>query len=100
MSPSRHPLTYYVVNRFVITEQRAYFVPYRRELYWPRLKDFLGQIFDLNDTEVYKGVRGRLAVGRIIVGDYYPKTNEVIIQVPLETSGYVERRVAEVFGDG
>lgn len=27
-----HPLTYYYENKFVITEDRAYFVPYRREI--------------------------------------------------------------------
>ena len=47
---------------------------------------------------MYRDVRDRLAVSRIIVGDYYPKTKEVVIQVPLETNDYVEMRIREVFG--
>ena len=39
-------------------------------------------------------------MGRIVVGDYFPKTKDVIVQVPLEKSEYVERRIEEVFGDG
>ena len=92
------PVTYYFVNRFVITEDRAWFVPYRTEFDWPVLRDILSEIFDLDDPEVYRDVRDRLAVSRIIVGDYYPKTKEVVIQVPLETNDYVEMRIREVFG--
>ena len=40
-----------------------------------------------------------MAVGRIIVGDHFPSTKEVVIQVPLEKSQYTERRIREVFGD-
>jgi len=58
------------------------------------------RIFDLDEPEIYREVRGRLAVGMIIIGDYFPSTEEVVIQVPLETNEYVERRIAEVFGDG
>ena len=29
------PLRYYVTNLFVLTEHRAYFVPYLREFDWP-----------------------------------------------------------------
>jgi hypothetical protein len=99
LSLSEHPITYYFDNRFVITEDRAYFVPHRWELDWPIIRNILGEIFDLEDPEVFGDVRGRLAVGRIIVGDYFPSTEEVIIQVPLGTSDYVNRRLKEVFGD-
>jgi hypothetical protein len=50
------------------------------------MRDILGEIFDLEDPEVFREVRGRLAVGRIIVGDYFPKTTEVVIQVPCRTT--------------
>ena len=99
MSLSRHPIAYYVDNKFVLTENRAYFVPYRSELDWPPVRNVLGEIFNLDDPEVFGEVRARLAVGRIIVGDYFPKTEEVVIQVPLDISGYVTRRIKEVFGD-
>jgi hypothetical protein len=100
LSLSKQPITYYFCNIFVLTEQRAYFFPYRREFSFPPVRDILGEIFDLDEPEIYKEVRERLAVGRIVVGDYYPKTEEVIIQVPLEECEYVERRIMEVFGDG
>ena len=93
------PLRYYHENRFVITEDRAYFVPYRREVDWPLVRDILGEIFDLDDPEVYREVEGRFSEGEIIVGSYYPSTEGVVIEVPLETSGYVRRRIEEVFGE-
>jgi hypothetical protein len=100
LSLSKHPMTYYYDNKFVLTEDRSYFVPYRSELDFPPMLDILREIFDLEDPEVYRQVRSKLAVGRIIVGDFYPKTKEVVVQVPLATSEYVEKRIAEVFGDG
>jgi hypothetical protein len=100
VSPSRHPITYYFCNKFVLTEQRTYFFPYRREFCFPPIRDILGEIFDLDDPKVFRDVKDRLAVGGIIVGDYFPKTKEMVIQVPVETSGYVEKRIDEVFGDG
>ena len=99
MSPSKHPITYYFCNKFVLTKDRSFFFPYRREFCFPPMRDILGEIFDLDDPKVYGEVRDRLAIGRIIVGDYFPSTKEVIIQVPLETSDYVEKRIEEVFGD-
>ncbi len=98
MSPSRHPMTYYFANRFVMTEHETFFVPYRREFDFPAMVDVLREIFDLDDPEIYREVRNKLAVGRIIVGDYYPSTEEVVIQVPLEKSQYTEKRIGEVFG--
>jgi hypothetical protein len=57
-SPSEHPLTYYFDSKFVLTEQRAYFFPYRRELCFP-MRDILREIFDLDVTEVHREVRAR-----------------------------------------
>jgi len=82
----------------VITEHRAYFVPYRRELCFPPIKDILGEIFDLENPEVSREVEDRFSEGRIIVGDYFPSTKEVMVQAPLETSEYVVMRIGEVFG--
>ena len=98
VSLSKHPITYYYDNKFVLTEETAYFVPYRSEFCFPPIVDILREIFGLDDPEIYRGVRDRLAIGLIVVGDYFPSTKEVIIQVPLETSDYVERRIEEVFG--
>jgi len=92
-------MTYYYCNRFVLTEDGSFFVPYSSEFCFPPIVDILREIFDLDDPEIYKEVRGKLAVGSIIVGDYFPSTGELVIQVPLETSEYTEKRIREVFGD-
>jgi hypothetical protein len=93
------PLAYYFENKFVITEDRAYFVPYRRELDWPIMRDILMEIFDLGDPEVYRDVEGRFSEGRVIVGSYFPKTSHVTIIFPEEWSRYVQKRIKEVFGN-
>jgi hypothetical protein len=100
MSPSKRPMTYYYDNKFVLTEDGSYFFPYRREFSFPPLRDILQEIFDLDDPAVYREVRDKLAVGLIIVGDYYPKSKQLVVQVPLEMSEYVEKVIEEVFGDG
>jgi len=91
-------MPYYFANRFVITEDETFFVPYRREFDFPPMIDILREIFDLDDPEVYREIRARLAIGMIIVGDYFPSSKDVVIQVPLETSEYTEKRIREVFG--
>jgi integrase len=85
-------------RRVLTLPQRADFVPYRRELCWPPMRDILWENFDLDDPKIYRDVRGKLAVGRIVVGDYFPKTEEIVIQVPLESTDYVQKRIDEVFG--
>ncbi len=91
-------MTYYYDNKFVLTEHESYFFPYRRELCFPPMMDILREIFDLEDPGVYREVRARLAVGLIIIGDYFPSSKEIIIQVPQEKSRYTEKRIREVFG--
>ncbi len=92
------PVPYYHENRFVITEERVYFTPYRREFDWPLVRDILGEIFNPDDPEVCGEVEGIFSDGKIIVGSYCPSTQGIVIEVPLETSGYVRRRIEEVFG--
>jgi hypothetical protein len=99
MSPSKHPISYYFCNKFVLTEDGSYFVPYGGEFCFPPIVDILREIFDLDDPKVYREVRDRLAVGTIIVGDYFPSIKDVIVEVPIEMSGYVEKRIEEVFGE-
>ena len=93
------PVAYYHENRFVITEDKAWFVPYRRELDWPRAIDILAAIFDLDDPAVHESVDHMLDGGSLIIGSYFPSSGEVIVQVPLELSEYTRRRIGEVFGD-
>ncbi len=92
------PVPYYHENRFVLTEERVYFTPYRREFDWPHVRDILGEIFNLDDPEVCGEVEGMFSDGKIIIGSYYPSTEGIVIEVPLETSGYVRRRIEEVLG--
>ncbi len=85
-------------NKFVITNDEAYFLPYLNRDDAPTMAEILGEIFDLDDPQVHRDVDGRLFGGRIILGYFEPATKEVVIHVPLETSGYVEERIKEVFG--
>lgn len=94
-----HPLDYYGENKFVITENRAYFIPYRRELDYPNMKAILMEIFDLNDPETYEGVKARFSEGTIIVGSYFSSTRQRIIDTPPDVNEYVEKRLKDVFGD-
>jgi hypothetical protein len=93
------PVPYYHENRFVITEDKVWFVPYRRELDWPPARDILGEIFDLDDPDVHERVDNMLFDGLIVIGSYFPSSGEVIVQVPLESSEYTRSRIEEVFGD-
>jgi hypothetical protein len=85
-------------NKFVITEDAAYFLPYLNRDDAPAMMEILGQVFDLDDPEIFREVDDQLDEGRIILGDYRPSTKEMIVHTPLESSEYVEKRVGEVFG--
>jgi len=86
-------------NRFVVSEDRAYFVPYLDRMDAPKMVEILGEIFDLDNSEVFSELDGKLFGGRIILGTYNPSNKEIIIHTPLETSEYIEKRIKEVFGD-
>jgi len=93
------PVDYYHENRFVITEDKAWFVPYRRELDWPTARDILAEIFDLDDPAVHESVDRMLDDGLIVIGSFFPSNGEVIVQVPLEPNEYTRGRIGEFFGD-
>jgi len=82
-------------NKFVITEGAAYFVPCPNNS--PAMIEILGEVFDLDDPEIFREVDDKLDEGRIILGDYYPSNKEISVHTPLETSEYVQRRLKEVF---
>ena len=87
----------HIENKFVITEDKAYFLPYSNKEEAPWFTEILGEIFDLDDHEVSSNVEERLSEGKILMGYYDPLTERVEIHVPLETSEYVEKRIREVF---
>ena len=82
-------------NKFVITEDAAYFVPCPNNS--PAMIEILGEVFDLDNPEIFREVDDKLDEGRIILGDYHPSTKEIIVHTPLETNEYVEKRIGEVF---
>ena len=45
LSPSKHPMTYYFTNKFVITEHGSFFFPYRSEFSFPLMIDILREIW-------------------------------------------------------
>ncbi len=79
--------------KFVITEDKAYFVPLEDS---PMMIEILSEIFDLVDPSIFKDVEERLSDGRIILGRY---SNGIVIDTPLETSEYTEKRIKEIFGE-
>ncbi len=86
-------------NKFIVTEEKAYFIPCVADTDIPSFKDILNEVFDLDDPEVFKWVDERLDSGRIILGYYDPSNEEIIVHTPLETSEYVEKRLKEIFGE-
>ena len=54
------PVAHYHENRFVIAEDGAWFVPYRRELDWPPMADILAAVLDLG-----------VIAESVIVGSYF-----------------------------
>ncbi len=73
----------HIESKFVITEERAYFVPYLSKEYAPKMIEILGEIFDLDDSEIYREVDGKLFGGRIVLGYFDPSNKEIIIHTPL-----------------
>jgi hypothetical protein len=55
------PVAYYHENRFVLTEDEAWFTPYRRELDWPPFEKVLDAVSDLG-----------VITDSVIVGSYFP----------------------------
>jgi hypothetical protein len=88
----------HVENKFIITEDEAYFLPYLDRAEAPPFIEILGEIFSLDDPDIYREVDGKLFTGKIILGYYEPSIKEAVIHVPLESSKFVERRIKEIFG--
>ncbi len=89
---------YHCENKFVITEDHAYFVPVIRSLDGPSMVDILARIFDLEDEGVVQEVEEKLSEGKLILGYFDPSRSEVIVHGHGNTSGYLVKRIEDVFG--
>ena len=87
----------HIENKFVITEDRTYFLPCSNREETPWFTEILKEIFD--DPEVSRRVEERMVERKIIMGYYDPSNEQVQVHVPLETSEYVKKRIREVFGN-
>ena len=85
-----------VENKFVITEERAYFLPCQDRAEAPPFIEILGEIFDLVSPK-YEEVDRKLSEGRITLGYFDPSTKEIDVHLPLEPNDYVQKRIYEVF---
>ena len=84
-----------VENKFVITEDRAYFLPCEDRVEAPQFIEILGEIFDLDGPE-YEEVDQKLSGRRITLG-YYDPSKGIEVHLPLEPNDYVQKRIEEVF---
>ncbi|MDP9437658.1 MAG: hypothetical protein M3P49_02780 [Actinomycetota bacterium] len=84
-------------NKFVITEEGAWFLPFEDNTRAPTLAEMLAEIVELEDEQV----EHRFEDGRILVGYVAGETREVTIDNwPLEPGGddeAVKRRMKEIF---
>ena len=85
-----------VENKFVITEDRSYFLPCQDRAEAPQFIEILGVIINLDSPE-YEEVDQKLSEGKIILG-YYDPSKEIDVHLPLEPNDYVQKRIYEVFG--
>lgn len=85
-------------NKFVVTEEEAYFSPVASGEDAPSFVDILAEAFDLRDPEVVKRLDDKFDSGKLILG-YLKADGGLDIHVPLEQSEYVNKRLQEVFDD-
>ena len=87
-----------VENKFVITEEKVYFLPCSNREETPWFTEIVKEIFDLDDPEVSRRVEERVSQGKIIMGYYDPSTEEIEVHLPLEPNDYIKNRINVVFG--
>ena len=84
-------------NKFVVTEEEAYFFPAAPANDVPSFADILTQVFDLADPEVVKALDEKFDSGKLILG-YLGMDGELDIHVSPNRSEYVNKRLQETFG--
>ncbi len=86
-------------NKFIVTEDEAYFVPCAIGNTVPPFADILAEVFDLGDPEVVKTLDEKFDSGTLILG-YLEADGGLDIHVPPERNEYVQKRLEEVFEAG
>lgn len=90
-------------NKFVITENEAWFLAYEDNANAPRLSEILAWMLRINlsDGEAVAEVDTKLEDGRILLGYVSREGNEVSVHLPPDSrDASVYRRLEEVFGTG
>jgi hypothetical protein len=83
-------------NKFVVTEEEAYFIACASGRDIPWFVDILAEVFDLEDPEVVKALDEKADSGKLILG-YLEANGELDIHVPPERNEHMEKRLKEVF---
>ncbi len=83
-------------NKFVVTEEEAYFFAVVPDEDAPAFKEILAEVFDLSDPEVVTALDKGFNSGTLILG-YLEADGRLDIHVPLERNEYVNKRLREVF---
>ncbi len=86
-------------NKFVVTEDGAYFVPCSIGNAVPPFADILAEVFDLGNPEVVKTLDEKFNSGTLILG-YLEADGKLDIHLPSEQNEYVQKRLEEVFEAG
>ncbi len=86
-------------NKFVVTEDGAYFVPCSIGQDVSPFADILAEVFDLGNPEVVKTLDEKFDSGTLILG-YLEPDGGLDIHVPPERNEYVQKRLEEVFEAG
>ncbi len=90
-------------NKFVITVDEAWFLPFEDNAQAPWLIKILSVVAnaDLEDDQVVEALDRRLEEGSIIMGYVSKQTGKVSVHLPDEPASEVVRgRLDEVFGEG
>ncbi|MEJ7841283.1 MAG: hypothetical protein WKF95_05885 [Rubrobacter sp.] len=88
-------------NKFVITEDKAWFLPLEDNGAAPTLYEVLATVADLSDPTIFDSYEQKLEAGLVML-DYVDKeTREVSIHLPDKPiSNIMKKRLDEVFGEG
>ncbi len=86
-------------NKFVVTEEEAYFFLVVPDEDVPPFADILAEVFDLGDPEVVKTLDEKFDSGTLILG-YLEADGGLDIHVPPERNEYVQKRLEEIFEAG